>query len=145
MEIYLACHFSSRMSVIVPNISWGFGVHECDIFMISTTGYATEIEIKVSLQDLKNDMKKSHKHISAKIKYLYFAIPKNLIVHIKYIPERAGIIIVSNHGICTTIKRAKANNSYKLSLRERYNIARLGTMRIWSMKAKIQDLGERVI
>ena len=56
---------------------------------------ATEIEIKISLADLKADAHKKHSHSSDKIKYLYFAIPSYMLEKaLPFIPERAGIITV---------------------------------------------------
>ena len=45
--------FNYRANLIVPNISWGLGLHECDLLVLTSSGYATEIEIKVSKADLK--------------------------------------------------------------------------------------------
>ena len=50
---------------------------------LNKSGYATEVEIKVSVSDLKKDIHKKHAHIGGtwgrgidKIKYLFFAIPE---------------------------------------------------------------------
>ena len=49
MEIAIARSWNYRRHLIVPNVSWGFGVHECDLLVISPSGYATEIEIKAAV------------------------------------------------------------------------------------------------
>ena len=139
MEIALASYFGIRTNLIVPNISWGLGVHECDLFVLTDSGYAWEIEIKVSRSDLIKDKEKYHKHEHRKIKRLYFGIPENLTPHIHHIPGIAGIIVVNIHGNCRKIREAKTKGNYKFSDSERYKIARLGTMRIWSLKQKLLD------
>ena len=64
-----------RRELVVPNVHWGADVHECDLFLLSKSGYAIEIEIKISKADLIQDSKKKHGHVNYKIKQLYFAIP----------------------------------------------------------------------
>ena len=58
MEIALARFINPRVNLVVPNVSWGFFNHECDLISISKSGFATEYEIKVSKSDLKADKKK---------------------------------------------------------------------------------------
>ena len=145
MELILVHHFKPRTKLIVPNVSWGLGIHECDLLILSQTGYATEIEIKVSAYDLVKDKKKRHKHDSHKIKYLYFAIPHYLEELIGEIPERAGVIIVrpSNYNgklFCDIVRKPKVHGHYKFSEEERYKLARLGALRIWTLKQNIQKL-----
>jgi len=94
MEIAVANHFNARQNLIVPNVSWGFCIHECDLLIVTKAGYLYEVEIKVSRGDLKNDMKKQHNHYDSRIKNLYFAIPKKLEKDIEFIPKEAGIMLV---------------------------------------------------
>jgi hypothetical protein len=51
MEVELGRYFNYRQNIIVSNVSWGLGIHECDLLIITKSGYATEVEIKVSLSD----------------------------------------------------------------------------------------------
>jgi len=133
IEYAIACHLGWRQNIIVPNISWGANVHECDLFVLSKSGWATEIEIKVSAGDLKKDASKGHGHRSNKIRYLYFAIPKKLLKHWKHIPVRAGIYIVDEKGGVHKLRAAEKNKDARsLTADEIANIARLGVMRYWS-------------
>ena len=140
MECVLANHFGIRTNLIVPNVSWGLGIHECDLLICSKSGYCTEIEIKISKSDLIKDKDKSHGHNSNKIKYLYFAIPDHLVTDeiISHIPERAGILAVRDNGRRLVVKRIrepKRNvNAIKLTIEEQYDMARLGSLRIWGLK-----------
>jgi len=152
IEIAVAEHFNPRVNLIVPNVHWGFGIHECDLLIVSGRGYATEVEIKVSTGDLKNDMKKKHKHESSKVNYLYFAIPEQLLSYIEFIPKRAGIICIGSEKSvkysssyssgkaiypCRIHRPAERCGNYQMTLDERFAIARLGTMRIWRLKQKL--------
>ena len=70
MECRLADYFGYRKNLIVPNVYWGLDMHECDLLVLSQAGYATEIEIKISIADLRADAKKVHGHRSGgRIKY----------------------------------------------------------------------------
>lgn len=133
IEMAVARHLDWRRNIVVPNISWGAGVHECDIFSVSGAGWATEIEIKISAADLKKDASKKHGHRSNKIKFLYFAIPKKMLRYWKHIPARAGVYVVDQKGGVHRLRQAVKNETaHVLSEKEIANIARLGVMRYWS-------------
>lgn len=156
MEYYIARHFDWRKNLIVPNVSWGAGLHECDMLILSKSGCATEIEIKTSRADLKRDAGKEHQHgmkVSEpgdppwrpsgvdKIKYLYFALPEKIcncqVIHM--IPEQAGIITVAEYGFIDIVRKPIDKSKYKFDDKEMYNIARLGTMRIWKLKYLVME------
>lgn len=154
MECALAAFFDSRVNLIVPNVHWGLEMHECDLLMVSKAGYCTEIEIKISRADLKNDAKKRHGYYSNRIKYLYFAIPTYLEHCIEFVPARASIVTVrpGTHTEkigsrtytwsprCKIIRRPQPNKATKMTDAERYKVARLGPLRIWLLKRKLITL-----
>lgn len=141
IELAVASHFGTSNNLIVPNISWGFLDYECDLLVVTKSNYAWEIEIKVSRADIIRDKNKRHRHESRKIKFLYFAIPDYLLNCIEHIPDRAGIIVVdSEFKTCRTERHPLMWKNYKLSDAEKYQIARLGTLRIWGLKRKIASL-----
>lgn len=137
----LANFFDWRRNIIVPNVSWGLGVHECDLLIVTPNGgYATEVEIKISKADLMKDKEKDHGHISDKIKYFYFAVPEELKHLVTEIPERAGMIIMRSGGYCEVIREATVNkNARALTQEELKHVAHLGCMRIWGLKEKIKN------
>jgi hypothetical protein len=138
MEIIIAKYFDYRANLIVPNVFWSMFAHELDLLVLSKSGYAKEIEIKVSKSDLIKDKEKPHNHNDRKIKYLYFAIPDYLLPFIEHIPKRAGILRIDEFGRCKEIRKPIKNNcNYKFSEQEKFEVARLGTMRIWGLKEKI--------
>ncbi len=143
IEIAVADYFNWRQNIIVPNINWGMFVHECDVLVLTKAACLYEIEIKVSKHDLIRDKKKKHGHVSNKIKRLYFAIPYYLADYTEHIPERAGIISVDEVGHCTKIREAENNKVESLQHEDCFNMARLGTMRIWTLKNQIRRLKEK--
>lgn len=154
MEVILAKYLNFRVNIVVPNVSWGMFTHECDLIRLTPAGYCSEIEIKVSLTDLKKDKKKRHNHMDGgrygygtnKIKYLYFAIPEYLEPHIEHIPERAGILIVREYQKewmpkpqfwTEEIRKPQQQSNYKFSQKERMRLLELMAMRIWNLKKKL--------
>ncbi len=151
IEEAVARMFGVRQNMIVPNISWGLGIHECDLLVVRPTGFAVEVEIKVSRSDLKKDAEKKHGHISDKIKQLYFAVPEKLVDDaMQYAPVHAGIIAVSNKyprdtfgwsaywNKATIVHPAVTNKLARpLTDSECAQVARLGCMRIWGLKEKL--------
>lgn len=167
IELAIAKWYGTRQNIIVPNISWGFSwndkwgwhsMHECDIFVVKKTGYAVEVEIKRSKNDLLNDFKKRHKHKSSKIREFFYAIPKDKVDEwSKLIPKHAGIIAYEKYEEDIWDKKARKwsdktkwvtkarqvrssqvnKEATKLTIEEQLKIARLGTLRIWNLKEKM--------
>lgn len=145
MEIALAKFFGFTKYLIVPNISFGLVLnnkptHECDLLLLTDTGYLWEVEIKISKADLIADKKKKHGHRNSNIKRLYFAVPESLENETRHIPERAGIIIVRKKRVrisCELIREPKNQIGYKLTDKEKFQFARLGTMRSWTLKKNL--------
>lgn len=156
MEVHLARYIDYRQNLIVPNVSWGLGYYEKDLVVLRPSRYAWEIEIKVSLSDLKKDLKKTHGHNCDYIKYLYFAVPAKLEKQaLLLIPERAGLFVVDtyeNHKLNSPsygesspyvriVKSPKVNSkARKLNDEEVSKLYKLAAMRIWSLKEVIYRL-----
>ena len=155
MEKLIYWYFKDSSLVIVPKISgnnWWFDSetmlwknivnHECDMLIVTKNHYLTEIEIKISLSDLKADFKKKHQHKDENIKNFYYAFPEEIKEKaIELIPEEAGILIAikKEDGIqyreieCyrkpKINKGAKPINDKVLSM-----IYRLGYLRYWNYR-----------
>lgn len=142
IEIAVANLFNFRRNLIVPNVSWGLGLHECDLLIVTKAGYATEVEIKTSRQDLKKDLFKNHGHKSNRIRKLYFAITNDLLewqnmIPIQ-IPERAGVIVVSGN-YAEIIRPALTNKeARRFNVDEIIHLGMLASMRIWSLKQTLK-------
>ena len=131
--------FDYRKFLVVPNAAWGVQLHECDLLALTVSGYAHEIEIKVSVHDLKRDREKYHHHESRRIKCLWFAASAEMReAMLEHVPEHAGIILVhdQSHGwsrVLEIVRKAQRRPDAKaFTLEERYDLARLGTIRYWS-------------
>ncbi len=153
METIIAGQWNNRTHLIIPNVSWGLGIHECDLLVVTRSGYCTEVEIKVSKADLKKDIAKKHGHSSKKIKTLYFAIPEYLMDCIDMIPERAGIYIVKEvieysglpYRYAQLHRNAITNpDARKLTDIEYNKVSELGCMRIWSLKNNVLELKNQI-
>ena len=143
IELAVSAYFGYRQNLIVPNISWGLWIHECDLLVVTKAGYAIEIEIKISRADIKKDALKRHGHVDKRLKCLYFAIPEKLKSCIDLIPERAGVFIVKEKRpgwlICNLERKPVLNKeARKLTPEEQFKVAHLGAMRIWELKHTIK-------
>lgn len=147
MEIAILQTFNPRLYLAVPNVSWGFEIHECDLILVRGTGYAVEIEIKRSLADLKKDFNKRHGHRDRqnRIKELYYAVPESLLAKalplIDELAEAAGIIsCYRKEGVFLSkivVPARTDKKARKLTIQERYVLARLGTLKLWSAREKL--------
>ena len=140
IEVAVMQFLNIRQNIVVPNVSWGVGLnHECDILKLTKTGYATEVEIKVSKSDISADKKKQHGHNSHLIKYLYFAVPSELRDYaIKNIPERAGLLVIRDGTVHEARKPKRNIKAKKWGKDEIDKLLHLGCMRILGLKEKIQ-------
>ena len=145
IEVAIARHLNPRINLIVPNIFWGLEFnHEIDLLVVTQNRYAWEIEIKISVADLKADLKKKHCHGSSKIKRLYFAVPCSLKEKaIELIPNDAGLFIVdeTENRWVHLVKAPIINcNARKFNDGEIQKLYELAAMRIWSLKETIYRL-----
>jgi len=149
MEIALMKFFDTSKNLIVPNVSWGLGLNECDLLILNKSGYATEIEIKVSKADLIRDRQKKHEHNRANVlvKDFYFAVPYDLIADaLSVMPKRAGLYGVKKYYDPSDkhqyydirmIDKAKSNIGARAwSDKNRCKLAYLGALRILKLKQK---------
>ena len=128
--------------------------HECDMLVLSRSGYLTEIEIKRSWTDFMADFKKDHKHEGhGIIKYFYYCLPESLLDKAY---EKLEELAISYTGIVTYDEnlniqlrghRKTNNEGYsfhfieqhpyrKLFLEEQFQVARFGAMRAIKLKEK---------
>lgn len=147
VEIQVARLFNYRANLIVPNVSWGLHLrHECDLLIVSPARYATEIEIKVTASDIRADNKKKHRHLSNKIRMLYFAVPDYL-ASCPDLPVEAGLISVDSQDKpwhTKIVRRPRFNKLARPLTEEEYlKLTELGCMRIWSLKEHILLLKEK--
>lgn len=147
MELAISDYFGVRQNVVVPNVSWGLpGLnHEADLLVLRDSGWAEEIEIKVSASDIVKDKSKHNGmgHVSScLIHKLWFAVPMHLSSHID-IPDRAGILgvvydMIRGKDVVVCVRGPKITpGSRKLKQVEILKVLRLSNMRVWSLKRKL--------
>ena len=147
IEIAVARKFDTRANLIVPNVSWGLGFnYELDLLIVTPLRYVYEVEIKISIDDLKAEkLKRLTTHHDPRIKRFYFAIPDDLKEQaIPLIDKDAGILVVKrwyyngSSGLeCNILRKPHANNhSTKLNDAEIINLYKLCAMRVWNLKEK---------
>lgn len=159
LELALMFDLDYTRNLIVPCVTnMGSIVRfETDLLVLSKSNYATGIEIKVSKQDLRNDLKK--KHIKAigtpskfdfyfsPLKYFYYAVPEELKDEaLNQIPDFAGLYVAKHlqghvkHIRIYCAKPADQISKYQWTDKERLELARLGAMRIYNLKRNILEL-----
>lgn len=158
IELAIMRKFDFRQNLIVPNITNEMLIvsFETDILVLTKSGYAYGFEIKTSKSDLKADFKKPQ-HIKfnemhngktglqryySKFKYFYYAVPEDLKEYaLEVIPEFCGLWVLKK-AENQKPKFYEARKPIKLfdfkwSEKERYEVARLGAMRIYSLKQSL--------
>ncbi len=89
--------------------------HECDFITVNNNMFITEYEIKISLSDVKADLKKEHKHECNKISRTFFVMPIELVEKsIDYIPENFGIIGIEKVELLVDCKKRIYEHGYRL-------------------------------
>lgn len=166
IELAIMRKFDYRQNLIVTNISNMMGLvpFETDVLVISKSNYATGFEIKVSKSDLKADFKKpQHKNIDGffngktgmqryfgKFKYFNYAVPLALKeCALELIPDFCGLWVYDNKEYPLVDRFYLAREPKKLfthqwTEKEKYEIARLGTMRIYALKSAIKGLANEI-
>lgn len=154
IEVGLAHYFNYRNNIIVPNVSWGLLPYEADLLVLNKSGYVTEVEIKRSWADFLADFRKEHKHNTHIVSWRYYAVPAVIVekceAKLKELDpyktwgllsyyEYGGVVGVSTVYYPCNLNRHKAEN--KLSIEEQFQLARLGAMRVWSIKTKLYENG----
>ena len=106
-----------------------------------------EVEIKVSVSDLKRDRKKrkwfAWVNRNRIVTRLFFAAPESMRSDLEqHAPEFAGLISVRRYGddtdrlIARVFRKARRFPAKQFSKDEMLHLAQLGTMRYWTQKHK---------
>lgn len=137
-----------KMMAVIPNLSWSFLNYEADLIAISKQGYLREVEIKITLSDLRNDANKqkfinphsgAFKDRSKWIKQFYYAIPRTLLDKANRIQlyGSAGLITIDDNECVEIIREAKINTAAnKLSLIQAHKLMRLSSLKYWGRQLK---------
>ena len=140
----------ARQNLMIPNVSHGFLPYgEADILKVERTGYLTEIEIKVTVGDLRKEWKKkrwSHdfwiEGFRKIIRRYFVAVPEELYGHASVVIPPwvgAGILTVCDHPRSYALQRVPARPNkmaQKITDKDLALLGRLGTLRYWDMRRK---------
>lgn len=138
--------FHYRRVCVVPNVSWGLLDWEADMIVLQSSGFLTEIEVKISVADLRRDAdKKKHAMFFDPRRLvpqrLFYAMPADVAEKAAdAVPAHAGIIIVrpcadTSYNRARIVRAAKKNvAARKLTETEKFQLLRLGVMRYWTRK-----------
>lgn len=154
MEVAIMDYFDSRKNLIVPGITNTIGLvpFETDVLLITPSNCAYGFEIKISKADLKADFKKRHhtyriekgddlciEKYYRKFRHFYYVVPEFLKeIAVELIPEFCGLMCLHKSGNkLQEVKPAKILSKYNWSDKEKYQVARLGSMRIHTLKKNI--------
>lgn len=142
--------YKSTKAILVRSLAGMVVNHEADILLVSKNLYLTEIEIKISISDLKKETKKKHNHQDPKIKRLYFLVPTTILRNaIKLIPEDCGILgayrTIRDTISIRVVREPKVNKeAVKISQDELVNIYRLQSLRYWETLNQNNKLTRRM-
>lgn len=149
IQVLVSELFGVRDNIIVPNVSWGFfETHEADVVVINKSNYLTEIEIKRSWSDFRKDFKKTTTHDEGKVMWKYFAVPDSILKKVaEYLTINGrkdwGVIAYNDLGGVWIVSHPKNQGNTdpkkKLFIEERLAIARLGCMRVWKLKSRLEE------
>ena len=145
LEIAVARYFEKSADLIVPNVSWGFQLnYEADLMILTKSGCLYEVEIKVSKSDMKAELKKRRAHSCRYVKFMFYAFPEEYLeTAVEIFPEDAGLLVAckrKNGLIFVSLHRKpKKREHISMSLEKKYQLARLGALRIWSLKGVINS------
>lgn len=152
IEVALAKHdrFHYLRNIVVYNIiGWSEKLplwHECDMLVLSKAGYLTEIEIKRSWRDFLADFKKTHSHKDlggGMVKCFFYCVPECIkdkceqkIAELGV--ECSGVITYTEDLYIKVPSSFKLMKKYrKLTPEEQFTVARLGAVRVISLKNKL--------
>jgi hypothetical protein len=172
MEIALMVYFDIRKNLVIPNVTRmsGLAAFETDMLVLSKSGFATGVEIKVSKSDLKNDIKKRqwrkwddgswqqknhYKSYFGTLKYFYYAVPVSLVeAVVDQVPPWCGILIIDDNTVYSNnvsrVDYVKVHREpvklfdTKWSEEKKYKLARLGALRILKYKKKANEIIRKI-
>lgn len=157
MEKLIYTYFESGSLVIVPRVTKNNGWldteanpmiwknivnHECDMLIVTKNRYLTEVEIKISLSDLKADFKKEHQHKDENIKNFYYAFPEEIKEKaLELIPKDCGILIAVKKECGIPYRKIECYRKPKINKEAKpindivlSRIYRLGYLRYWNYR-----------
>lgn len=144
-EAVVATMFPIPRNLCVANVSWSLLPYEADLLVLTQSGYLIEVEVKVSLADLKRDADKAkwrYPAFTEKVSKFYYAMPDylwNKQAAKDAIRPGAGVLVVTRDAAgyrADEVVPAVRTCARKLTPSERFSLARVGSFRAWSPQQK---------
>jgi DNA repair protein MmcB-like len=157
VQVALSKHFDCRRNLVLPNAYYGVhGLdHEVDLLVVKPTGYAIEVEIKLTRADLKKDFEKKHGHKSRIIDQIYYCVtPKLVELAVELVPEDCGILVYDppadrgrwrkRSSYVSVLRAAKSKKPRpRFSEQQIYDVLRLSVLRVWTLKEKLDNINSK--
>ena len=130
----LTRHFDYRERRCYPNIMFGGG--ECDLLVVSPSGYATEYEVKLTLADWRSDVNKpkwrakDRKHVTS----FYYVVPVQLIAQQHLVEMQSGAGLLSWDGDRFDTHVEARRTPYKLTMDQRRVLDNSMYYRFWQQR-----------
>lgn len=129
--------FPPRRYAVCPNVSWALLPWECDVLAVSPAGVVNEIEIKISVGDLRRDMKKQKwktpgpwSHVDRFWVAGPSAMSTEMLNFSKAVGGGVGVICVGDTGGVEVVASAERRRERKLEIKAE-EIHRLASLRFW--------------
>lgn len=129
--------FPPRRYAVCPNVSWALLPWECDVLAVSPAGVVNEIEIKISVGDLRRDLKKRKWNTPgpwSHVDRFWVAGPKSMSTDMmnfsKAVGGGVGVISVGDDGVVEVLALAERKRERKLEIKAS-EIHRLASLRFW--------------
>lgn len=148
---------NQRYDIIIPNLSWGLLPYEIDLAVIKPNGDMTEYEIKRSYSDLVADFKKAIFHNDERVKRFHYVLPVSIkdkaiaLFEEHKEDENYKAVFGFRYPSClfyderaqfvdfTSWDNLLFGSHRKLFLEEQLTVARLVSIRYWTMRQKIDE------
>lgn len=166
IELAIMKKFKYKQNVIVTNLAPKSNMvkFETDVLVLTKLNYAYGFEVKVDLGDLKKDFSKLHhtnikenkkfkggknsmEYYFDKFKYFYYVVPEKLKDNaLELIPEFCGLYVYGKTSKYSKTKelilcrKAKLLYKNKWTDKDRCNLMRLGTIKLYNLKSRVNNL-----
>jgi hypothetical protein len=140
-ELVVASMFPIPRHMCVANVAWSLLPYEADLIAVTQAGYMIEVEIKISLSDLKREDAKAKwrsRSFGELVSRFYYAMPGELWdkpAAQAAIRPGAGVIVIREVGNVLRVemvREAERTSARALTQREQFDLARVGSYRAWS-------------
>lgn len=134
-EAVVANLFPIPRHLCVANVSWSLLSYEADLLCMTQSGYLIEVEVKISLADLKRDAGKrkwESRDFRERVSRFYYAMPEALWEKPstrEHVRPGAGVIVVGEKARIEV--EAERTSARPLSAKDQFDLARVGSYRAW--------------